>query len=160
MTQGVKVPGRIQKLETERRGLPIPFFAYRSADGTPDFTTVRAGAHLEQIKSNLCWICGQELRKFKWFIGGELFYAHGVSNDGPMHEECARYSLEVCPYLAISQTQRTASGGVVDTAVAEAKPSKIVLLKVRKVRVSPSGDAYHYHLGKYLKVEWFNYERS
>lgn len=50
----------------------------------------------------LCGICGSSIDQYGWmcFIGSELSAQSREFSDPPMHQECAYYAAQVCPYLA------------------------------------------------------------
>lgn len=95
-------PLRMQHLEKDRRGYPIPVTVYRDGSGRPHFTINEEAKRQLIIAKDLCPICGEKLLRGRWFVGGpqSAFHPSGVYIDPPMHGECARYALQVCPYLA------------------------------------------------------------
>jgi hypothetical protein len=98
----VEIPKRMRKLERDRRGYPIPKSVFRDSNGKPHF---QISDHVELrrlIKFDLCGMCGAKLKASRWFVGGpkSAFYVQGAYFDPPMHDECAHYALQVCPYLA------------------------------------------------------------
>jgi hypothetical protein len=97
------LPNRLKHL-SQFRGYPIPFTAYVRPDGTPDFKITDAEKWYECARGKLCAICGKDLEYWVWYLAGDpatiqkgqkLAYA-----DLGMHEECARYSATVCPYVS------------------------------------------------------------
>jgi hypothetical protein len=52
------------------------------------------------LVKKLCMICGKKLDNKKWFIGGTYSSQNRLFSDPAMHEECARYAIRVCPFLA------------------------------------------------------------
>jgi hypothetical protein len=98
----VPIPPRMKRLPRDRRGYPIPAGVYRDDKGEPHFAINDELLRQRIVARDLCSICGQELNKVRWFVGGPLsaFSANGLYIDPPMHHECADYSLRVCPYLA------------------------------------------------------------
>ena len=98
----VPIPARMQHLERDARGYPIPFNIWRDTDGVAHFTINDHKKAALCVEENRCPICGQSLDKTMWFVGGPMsaFHPNGCYIDQPMHEECSRYALQVCPYLA------------------------------------------------------------
>ena len=96
------LPERMQALDKDRRGLPIPFLVVRDPDGGAHFTINDESKRQRCLKENLCAICGQPLHRGRWYVGGSLgaFHEHGRYVDPPLHRECTEYGLQVCPYLA------------------------------------------------------------
>lgn len=99
----VPMPGRIAKLPTDKRGLPIPVIVMRDLDGRPHFTVNDTAMVSKVIAEQRCSICGGKLERTAWFVGGILSAMHpnGAYIDPPAHKDCATYALKVCPFLAI-----------------------------------------------------------
>lgn len=98
----VEVPIWMRKLPKDRRGYPIPHIVKVDNQGRPHFTINEESKRQEVIKKDQCSICGSKLLTRRASIGGPAaaFHPHGAFIDTPMHLECARYALQVCPYLA------------------------------------------------------------
>lgn len=90
---------RIAKLPTYKN-IPIVFFASIDKHGIPDFKITDEEKRMRCAKEKLCWICG-ELLTPPWicFVGGPASCKSGIFSDGPLHDECARDSMELCPWL-------------------------------------------------------------
>lgn len=99
--KNVPIPERMQSLATDVRGLPVPYVVLIDKSGKPQFTVNDVNKSLKTVQDQLCHVCGQELVGPAWFVGGPLsaFHPQGAFADGPMHDECAHYSLQVCPYM-------------------------------------------------------------
>lgn len=96
------IPKSMRTLERDARGYPIPFIVMRDKSGKPQFT-INDFRMVEKCRSKrLCAICGKRLDGKYWFVGGSrcFIHEHGAFVDPPLHEECARYALRVCPFLA------------------------------------------------------------
>lgn len=98
----VEIPKRMRKLERDRRGYPIPVAVFRDSFGKPHFQITDQEELKRLVKFDLCPMCGSKLKSKRWFVGGpkSAFYLQGAYADPPMHDECAHYALQVCPYLA------------------------------------------------------------
>jgi hypothetical protein len=96
------IPERMAHLPLDHRGYPIFYIAMRTPDGKVLFTANDDRKQREVAALDLCEVCGQKLLKKRWFIGGPLsaLHPHGSYIDAPMHDECAHYSLNVCPWLS------------------------------------------------------------
>lgn len=81
------------------RGIPVPFFVTYRRDGSPDFKVINEKHRKKCATDHLCWICGERLDYWVVFIGGPRSAAARMYVDGPMHEECARDALALCPFL-------------------------------------------------------------
>lgn len=107
--KSIPVPPRMQSLERDHRGFPVPFIVARDNAGKPVFTVNDSTLTMRCITENLCGICGGELEWGDlWWVGGPLsgFHPHGAFVDGPMHHECSTYALQVCPHLAAPKYTR------------------------------------------------------
>lgn len=88
-------------------GFPVPYFtAY--VNGQPDPRVADARKARTCARRRICWVCGLPLPAVVTFIGGPLSCCSHVFTDGPMHEECSTFALQVCPYLATVRRDRTA----------------------------------------------------
>lgn len=98
----VAIPHRMQRLERDRRGYPIPVAVYRDSTGRAHFTINDEAKRQALIAGDRCPICGGKLLRGRWFVGGpqSAFHSLGAYIDPPMHNECAHYALQVCPYIA------------------------------------------------------------
>ena len=96
------IPKRMQQLDRDARGLPIPATVWRDQTGQPHFTINDTAISGRLLIEDRCGICGSELLRVRWFVGGPLSALHprGAYNDLPMHRGCMHYALRVCPYLA------------------------------------------------------------
>lgn len=83
-------------------GMPIPQ-SVQIIDGTPDFTKIDWEATEALGRRRCCGLCGERMGDTVAFIGGPAVAASGRFNDGPMHEACARYASEVCPFVSGSK---------------------------------------------------------
>jgi hypothetical protein len=105
MKLSVPIPEKMQHLEIDPRGFPIPFIVLIDAEGTPHFKINDEAVVHHCLNEKVCHICGKKLNKEFWFIGGQIsaFHPQGAFNDGAVHKECGLFALQVCPYMAYSQ---------------------------------------------------------
>jgi hypothetical protein len=99
----VPIPFDLQGNDRDRRGLPIPFVVYRDMTGMPHFTINDVRAVDEVLAKKLCGLCGKPLKPDQiWLIGGpgSSFLEDGMYIDPFLHEECGRYAVQVCPFIA------------------------------------------------------------
>lgn len=100
-------------------GFPVTFVTkYSDSLGRYDFREVDWLKVRGCAAKHLCVICGEKFapREHRWFIGGERSSASLCFVDGWMHEECARYSAFICPY--INGSRRTYRGEIPGTVAA------------------------------------------
>jgi hypothetical protein len=99
----IPIPKRMAHLDRDERGYLIPVMVFRDNAGRPHFTINNEATRFMLLMNEQCSICGQKLLRVRWFVGGPLsaFHEHGTYMDPPLHRECMRYALQVCPYLAL-----------------------------------------------------------
>jgi hypothetical protein len=105
----VPIPFNLSKNDRDRRGLPIPFVVYRDIKGAPHFSVNDTNAVDEVLAKKLCGLCGQPLIPDQiWFVGGpgSSFLEDGMYIDPFMHEDCGRYAVQVCPFIAAPSYKR------------------------------------------------------
>lgn len=155
--KSVVMPPNIEALPKDGRGYPIPYtVAY--IGGKPDFTVVDPDKWKRALKFGLCGVCGKPNYGRKWFIGGPSCHVNRMFYDHPMHEECARYAIVVCPYLAITKmTHRTVKpeGTVFVSAASEEKPDKFMLGRAKSVKTVRFGDDILLRASEWEHVEWW-----
>ena len=112
----IPIPRRMRALPRDHRGYPVPFVVLRDADNKPHFAINNDLRVLKCLREERCPICGYRLDKIIWFIGGpgSAFHDNGRYLDPPMHEECAMYALQVCPYLAAPNYDGCVDAGTLD----------------------------------------------
>lgn len=101
--QDVPIPEQMMHLPKDRRGYPVPFNALIDRNGQPHFAINPEEKRQAILRNDLCSICGKKLLRGRWMVGGpaSAFHKDGAYNDPPVHHECGRYALQVCPYLAM-----------------------------------------------------------
>lgn len=92
-------PERILKLPRDQRGIPVPWFAAWTEDGTPNFVTADGEKVVRAIKEKLCWVCGEPLGRFLAFVIGPMCTVNRATAEPPSHRDCAEFSLHHCPFL-------------------------------------------------------------
>lgn len=91
-------PERIKRMP-KYKGLPRLYTAIE-VDGVVDFATTDMARWLRCIAERRCGVCGDVIhtRRF-WMIGGPESVGHHAFFDPPMHEECAAWSFDNCPFI-------------------------------------------------------------
>jgi hypothetical protein len=114
MTKQIEVPKFLAHLPTER-GMPVPFtnqhpdFEWETLTEmgvTSRFAVMSVIQQIRCARERLCGICGQKLSYWIAFVGGPLSSESRAYVDPPMHEECAEFVMQTCPYVAHSATKR------------------------------------------------------
>lgn len=93
------VPLRIQELDVDERGYPIPWFV-AWVDGKPEFRAMDPEKFVRAIKEKRCWVCGQKLGVNVCFVAGPMCGINRTSSEPPSHLECAQWSARNCPFLS------------------------------------------------------------
>jgi hypothetical protein len=151
-----KLPKRMAHLKLDPRGYPIPFFV-KILNGEPEFRLSDPKKKEICRKQKKCWICGKPLlAKSFWYITGPIGLSNQVASDEAMHEECARFSLKICPHMFYEKAERT-SDQIPDLApmpsLALTKPQMLFLVQADKIQFldnihtwfrSQKAEAYHY----------------
>ena len=109
----VPVPFDLQENDRDRRGLPIPFVVYRDLNGVPHFSVNDTNLVDEVLSKKLCGLCGKPLKPGQiWLVGGpgSSFLEDGMYIDPFMHEDCGRYAVQVCPFIAAPSYARRVEG--------------------------------------------------
>jgi hypothetical protein len=105
----VPIPPDLQDNDRDRRGLPIPFVVYRDVNGAPHFSVNDTSVVDEVLEKKLCGLCGKPLLPGQiWLVGGpgSSFLEDGMYIDPFMHEDCGRYAMQVCPFIAAPSYSR------------------------------------------------------
>lgn len=127
-------------------------------DGVPDFTTIDDEKLADCVRFNKCGICGEGLGRHKYFIGGPKSAEHGHYVDPAMHEDCARYAMKACPFLAMGKAyskRPLAEGCKEKPQVSDEAPDKFGLLHCTGYRMVKNGDEFCIEATDIIGVEWF-----
>jgi len=94
------LPKRLQHRPLDHRGYVIPYAQFVDQDGKVQFQVMDDQKITHCLTHRLCGICGEQMGRHIFFVGGDKCVANGYFYDPPMHRECAEYSLQTCPHLA------------------------------------------------------------
>lgn len=162
--KAIPIPERMQRLPRDARGYPIPFLVFVDSEGKPHFTINDHRKAWQCRTEDRCGICGDTLFRGRWFVGGPkaALHEHGAYIDAPMHDECAHYALQVCPYLAaprwtkeLGAFSKPADGLVlVDPTQDPERPALFVaVMAIGHTITEPSG--YYRPKRPYRKLEYW-----
>lgn len=87
----------------DERGYPIPWDV-PIVDGVPQFRETDPNRTLATIAGKLCGLCGVLMERIA-LIGGPIAVDLGLFTEPPMHPDCARYALKVCPFLVVKNAR-------------------------------------------------------
>ncbi len=96
-------------------GLVVPHVSVVAA-GKPVLGAVHQSKAMRCIVDGLCQICGEALGRPLVVIVPASQLADSYSNEAPLHPECARYSVQVCPMLNGRREVLRQSGRHIGTA--------------------------------------------
>lgn len=127
----------IADLSLEHRGYPVPWFALWK-EGKPDLRVADGDKIPMALNHRLCWICGDALGELGVFVAGDLCALNRLAPEPPSHEDCARYAITTCPYLALTQSKRRVHGMTKDHSKAY-KCQTFLLWATKDWTATPSG---------------------
>ncbi len=160
----ITIPPRLDK-RPKFRGFPVPFTVIASPDGTPDFRVIDETKRLQTIKRGLCALCGDQLGKHIYFVGGPLSVKNNLFTDGPMHEDCARYATKTCPFLTGIKTIAASAESIYgrnpgmiiieDENAQKDRPAEMFLIHAEGYRLAFSGDNIYFRADRMMETESF-----
>lgn len=155
MSGEVAIPERLADRPLDKAGRVIGWATAVDADGEV-MQGVNVGMRCaESILSRLCGLCGKPLGYWVVFVGDEVCVAKREFMEPPMHEECFRYSMAACPYLANKQfTPRRARPGVLQVADRR-RPGRMALYLTRGFRPKFDSDVPMAKADAPKSIEWF-----
>lgn len=126
------IPAIMKNRPVDDRGYVIPYFV-PIVNGKPDFRYQDPKKREACLKHSLCSVCGNKLySKSYWFISGPMGLMNRIHSDAPMHEDCARYSLAVCPHLHLYKAERRSDGSLATEGQVRDKPKNLFIVKADK----------------------------
>ena len=70
--------------------------------GHPQFANVEPGRQIRCHEHSLCGVCGTQIGRKLTFVGGDTRdQGQQYYTEAPLHRECARWALAVCPGLLV-----------------------------------------------------------
>jgi hypothetical protein len=150
------IPLRMLNLPRDPRGVPIPWFAGRDADGHLRVTKLdRAAKWDDAVENRRCWMCGARLGRLYTFVLGPIQTFTYTVTEPPSHADCARYAVRVCPFL--SNPARGRFDGVASQSGAPVNPGVFVLWQTLSFDL---GDRkYMLVVGEPVRVAWWTWGR-
>lgn len=155
------IPDRLAALPVcPRRGLPIPYANVITAGGSADFATLDSRCVHDVALQRVCGVCGQELDYWIVFAGGPRCATDRAYVDPPMHHECARAALRLCPYLFRQDMKRrksTAPGAGTPMGFTEAKPEAYLLYVTRSYKITITEGGIIFTPAPAVRIERYDY---
>ena len=98
---------RILNLPRDSKGWALTFDTGTTCDWVPEHEKVGVGK-ANHIVVDMCWrqgkcgVCGDDIEGYFYFVVGSADLEDGLQpgSDAPLHRDCARASMTVCPALA------------------------------------------------------------
>lgn len=93
------MPEAIAKLPRDERGYPVPYFV-AWPNGKPDHRIADPEKLHKCLHENRCWVCGEQfINNILAFVIGPMCAVNRNTAEPPNHLECARFSVQACPFL-------------------------------------------------------------
>lgn len=95
----MEIPDRLKKFPLWMGKYPI-HFTQTVENGVPKWKVLDRKKQVECINKGRCHLCGEKLyAPYWWVCGPDEYKRRAVMSNGPMHEECARFAIFICPFL-------------------------------------------------------------
>lgn len=75
-----------------------------------DFRVMDNAKAFQSVHEGRCWVCGKMRKRYSAFVTGPLSMKQKISSEPPAHPACARYSMQVCPFIMLPKAQRREAG--------------------------------------------------
>lgn len=92
MDELTPLPPRIQKLATDERGYPVPWFV-DWVDGRPEWNAISPRKWARAICEKCCWVCGRPFGTHLDFVIEPICGITRSASEIPCHRDCARWSI-------------------------------------------------------------------
>ena len=98
------IPPRMQSLQIEERGYPVPWFV-QWIDGKPDFRVMDRKKWIRAVRFGNCWLCGEEVGKLRTYCIGPMCAISRTTSEPGSHQECAEFAARACPFMTLPKAQ-------------------------------------------------------
>ncbi len=154
--------------DPKHHSAPVPFFI-DYVNGEPDFRTMDGRKLVRCIKEKLCWVCGRRLGVHVTFPLGCMCVINRTNAEPPSHYECARWSVQNCPFLSNPKMVRR-EDDLINNAKFNAEsagigiarnPGVVALWRTRSYEVFPAPNGgVLFTVGEPEAVEWWTQSRA
>jgi hypothetical protein len=141
--ESTPMPPQIARLPRTENGYPWPFMTSRE-----DIRDLDPRVIMRCAAEHLCGICGDKLDYWICFVGGPLTMQNHRSNDPAFHLDCARYALQVCPYIVRPRAERGLDAGPLQSPE---RPDVFGLAVTRNFKFGPLG----FKFSAPVRIEWW-----
>lgn len=160
---------RIAKLPVDERGYPVPYFVQwfdengiptKRGVGKPDHRIMDITAFMDCVMNGKCWVCGQPMGRNGVFVIGPMCAVNKNTAEPPSHQDCARWSVQGCPFLSNpDMVRREARMPVGSTEAAgmmiKRNPGVMALWASRTWKPYAVPGGFLIHTGEPISVEWW-----
>lgn len=143
--------------------LPIPW-STPMHQGRPNFRATDLAKHNMSVRFGLCGVCGKHIAAPPYtFLVGPVCIAEGFVFGTPLHAQCARAALTLCPFLSRWEWERSeVDPGLVQIVPREELPPKptrpgLATLDAYTYQEGPLRGLYT-RLPQPLQVQWWSYK--
>lgn len=151
----------MQHLPVDDRGYPVPYFV-AWVGGKPDHRIADSSKMPRAVNLGLCWMCGQQLGRFKSFCIGPMCSITRTISEPPSHLECVRFAAQACPWMTRPRAQRRTANlpdEIRDPAGNGIKrnPGAVCIWTTLKFRVwrPPGSRGVLFRIGDPTSAEWY-----
>jgi hypothetical protein len=157
--QTIELPSRVAARPRDARGYPV-LYTTPVKEGVSDFTDLDHNKVMRCGRENLCGICGdphfvQGQKAVYWFIGGPVSAERThVYHDPPMHEDCARFAMTVCPWMILARYRRDEpqdEAAALDPHTIYARPPYLCLVVCKSYDFSPERKVFKANFGEIVE---------
>lgn len=156
------LPDHMKALPIDSRGFPIPWFVATLEDGTRDFRIADTEKRQRAVDRDLCWVCGNRVRRVYTFVVGPMCVCTGTTSEPACHIDCALFSAQACPFLTQPRMRRNEKD-LDDTGAVPApgnhitrNPGASAVYITRGYRTFPVGRGqWLIRMGAPEKIHWF-----
>jgi hypothetical protein len=164
MVAKLTVPPRLRALPVDERGYPVPKFV-AWVDGKPDFRVVDNRYRVKATRQRLCWLCGGILGRHLAFVIGPMCAVNRISSEPPSHLECARFSVQACPFLTQPKRVRDKRDLPEDHEkpagfMIERNPGVSLIWVTSQYRLMKEGGGVLFQIGEPTSTEWWTRGRT
>jgi hypothetical protein len=164
-----EAPASIKRLPLNPRGYPVPWFVDRKApqrDGGPDFRVMDRDRLKLAIRERRCWVCGGRITGPEaTFVAGPMCGINRTSAEPPSHLDCARWSVQACPFLSQPKRirdDRDLPGGLSQAGIGIRRNPGVTLLWTTDQWKTwrPQAGGLLFEMGAPKAVEWWREGRA
>lgn len=158
------MPRGIQRLDRTKKGYPIPWFVDRRAptrDGEADFRIMDGNKLMTALRESRCWVCGLRRKDTPMaYVAGPMCGVNRTSAEPPCHQDCGRWTVRACPFLAYPKRirdERELPDGRVQAGVGIMRNPGVAMLWISDSYETwrPPGGGLLFDIGEPSAVEWY-----